>query len=277
METNVRKIFIHTYHEQNFPLYIETVGLNLHQEPIHRKRGYPYFHWLQTYEGQGELMFSGKKFILDKNEGVLLYPQVPHSYWARTEKWATLYITFDGLLVRPILASFGLRSAIYQMDHASRLSGLLQEIILEADRLDYTSLDGSVNLYKFIVHLKKYGQAIDPHAYSKTYNKLEPLLLWLEHNYGDSSIGLETMSQYLGVSPQHLNFLFRKTFGLSPYLYLIRLRINKSKELLMTQREKTIKSISQLVGFQDTSYFISFFRKMEGMTPGQFRELMETS
>ncbi|MNV94816.1 HTH-type transcriptional regulator YesS [compost metagenome] len=52
--------------------------------------------------------------------------------------------------------------------------------------------------------------------------------------------------------------------------YLIQLRIDKAKELL-TGTNLKIHDIAEQVGYQP-SYFIRLFKKMEDMTPGQYRE-----
>ncbi|MNN78108.1 Transcriptional activator NphR [compost metagenome] len=67
--------------------------------------------------------------------------------------------------------------------------------------------------------------------------------------------------------------MFLQTFGLSPYAYFVRLRIRKSKEMLVTQPDLTVKAISWLVGFRDVSHFVATFRKQSGTTPDQFRRL----
>jgi AraC-like DNA-binding protein len=55
--------------------------------------------------------------------------------------------------------------------------------------------------------------------------------------------------------------------------YLNNVRINKSKDLLMKNPDLRIKDVSVRSGYDSTSYFCSIFRRMEGMSPGKFREL----
>jgi transcriptional regulator GlxA family with amidase domain len=102
-----------------------------------------------------------------------------------------------------------------------------------------------------------------------------PLLRFLEENYSNPAVGLVQMAEYAGVSPQRLNSLFRWTTEMSPYQYLIHLRIQKAKELLICEKKLTVKAIASLVGFLDNSHFVSTFRKLENITPEKYRYLNE--
>jgi AraC-like DNA-binding protein len=46
-----------------------------------------------------------------------------------------------------------------------------------------------------------------------------------------------------------------------------------SKEMLSDTRQ-SVKSVAYSTGFRDVNYFIRLFRKMEGITPGQYMDLL---
>jgi len=64
---------------------------------------------------------------------------------------------------------------------------------------------------------------------------------------------------------------FRKAFGVSMIDALLRARVNRAKELLSTSA-LSIKEIAYVTGFPNPSHFGATFRKLEGITPGQFRK-----
>ncbi len=278
-DTNYRRHFLLSTLEQNLPFYIESIGRHAHQEPIDRKEGYPYFHWLQTEEGEGEIMLSGERFLLPPNHGFFLFPRVQHAYEARTSKWTTAFITFDGTQAQSVMASLGFHySTVYRWEEDTPPAHCLVRAIQKIKKdPDFSGLDGSIELYQFLITLKKYGQTNKQTSLSRMYERLRPLLRWLEEEYRDDGINLEQMARIIHLSPQHLNTLFRSTFGISPYSYLIQLRIHKSKELLIMHEHATVKTVANMVGFLDVSHFIATFRKAEGMTPDQFRRLHTSS
>ncbi|WP_240414208.1 helix-turn-helix domain-containing protein [Paenibacillus periandrae] len=69
--------------------------------------------------------------------------------------------------------------------------------------------------------------------------------------------------------------MFRNTFGTSPYSYLLQLRLQKAKELLAQKSELTVKAISGMVGFTDPSHFVATFRRLERLTPEQFKNMYQ--
>lgn len=77
----------------------------------------------------------------------------------------------------------------------------------------------------------------------------------------------------LGISPNYLNVLAKKHLGLSA-LQLINSRILLEIKRQLLENEKTVSEIAFGVGFDELSYFSRFFRRMEGISPVEFRERM---
>ena len=83
-------------------------------------------------------------------------------------------------------------------------------------------------------------------------------------------LSLADCAARLHLSVSRFSHLFTKTIGISPYQYLLRLRLDRACELLL-HTELDIRHIAQLVGFDDPSYFSRLFRKRFAKTPGAFR------
>jgi AraC-like DNA-binding protein len=82
-------------------------------------------------------------------------------------------------------------------------------------------------------------------------------------------ISLQQMAKYVNISPYHLIRLFKAQTGLSPYEYLVILRIEFAKQLL--KKGHHVKDAAWDAGFYDTSHFNRLFRKFSGVTPKFFR------
>ncbi|GAB3477724.1 helix-turn-helix domain-containing protein [Marinomonas epiphytica] len=72
------------------------------------------------------------------------------------------------------------------------------------------------------------------------------------------------------LSQSQLTLLFKRHLGLTPKQYLIRLRLNKAKQLL-SQSHITLDNIAHQVGIADASSLIKLFKQHYGRTPSQFR------
>lgn len=272
----VRRIVFAQESGQQLPITLDSMGYNPDQEKVSRPQGYHTYHWLQTAHGEGIIHLDNKKITLAEGSGILLMPGTPHHYESlSSEVWCTYYLTFGGASARNILDSLGMnRSLLYRWESEAPLSHMLEEMLDRHDAADdMFSLGESSDAYRFLLTLNKYGQLHNNTAISRNVDKLQPLLKWMDSHYGDPDVGLFDLAAQLEVSGRYLNSLFLQTFGLSPYAYFVRLRIRKSKELLVTQPGLTVKAISQRVGFRDVSHFVATFRKQSAVTPEQFRKL----
>lgn len=260
---------------QHLPITLDSIGHNHQQEKVSRSDGYETYHWLQTASGEGVIHFENKSFSLPAGSGVLLLPYTPHRYEASDANWSTSYLTFGGSSAGSILETLGMNmNSFYSWEKEAPLSKLLREILDRYDASqDMFGLAASTDAYRFLLTLSKYGQLHNNTTISRNVDKLQPLLKWMDSHYGDPDLGLNDLADQLGVSGRYLNNLFIQTFGLSPYAYFVRLRIRKSKEMLVSQPDLTVKVISQRVGFRDVSHYVATFRKQSGTTPEQFRRL----
>lgn len=279
MAIDYRKFFVITETDRKLPLILETVGFESQQLYYKREDGYPCFHWLQTIEGAGEIILDNQSIKLGENQGMLLAAGIPHEYKVLSPKWSTWYLTFDGALAASIVYAleFPLSTQISWGIDTPLAS--IHEYFYEKYRYsyDFTGMNGSLEVYQFLTLLKKHGNVNKSASFSQSHERLLPLLFQLEQKFGSADVGLTWMSDELGVSPQHVNTLFRKAFGLSPYQYLLQLRLQKSKELLITGHQLTIRQVAETTGFLDASHFISTFRKSVGLTPDVFRNQYNNS
>lgn len=74
-----------------------------------------------------------------------------------------------------------------------------------------------------------------------------------------------------GITLRHWNRLFTAFSGMSPHRFVALCRLRRAKELL-GEGKVPVKEIAALVGFEGASEFSRFFKKMCGMTPGEFRK-----
>ncbi|RYG68829.1 AraC family transcriptional regulator [bacterium] len=85
-------------------------------------------------------------------------------------------------------------------------------------------------------------------------------------------ISVSDVAKAIGYNSQYLCRIYRQTYNSSLAGAIRRIRINHAKWLLM-ETDHSIGKISQLTGFEDTSYFQRVFKQLEGITPSQFRRL----
>ncbi|GER67582.1 hypothetical protein BpJC7_11080 [Weizmannia acidilactici] len=254
------------------PLFIESVGYNPREEDFARPEGYPYYHWLQTVKGEGVFTYGGQEYLLTPGKGILLTPFTPHSYYANEGDWSTLYITFGGDVTEAIMNSLEINFSSMYIESAELAFSKTIEKILDTVKKDneLSRLDSSEYLYHFLILLKKYNQFRNKG--SQNVDRMRSIVQWLETMYSEN-IGLREIADYAQMSPQYLTSLFKAAFNVSPYAFLINIRIREAKKLLYASSELSLKEVAEAVGFNDTSHFIATFKKIEGITPNKYRHL----
>ncbi|WP_163539491.1 helix-turn-helix domain-containing protein [Gracilibacillus sp. YIM 98692] len=278
-----KKRYTFSLPENPLPLYIESIGYNPYEQDFNRKEGYPYFHWLHTVRGKGVIELSNHSFSLTPGKGILLAPYTPHSYYSdheAKEDWETYYITFTGAAIDPILNALDMNySAVYEetdnISFSSHMEKMITKLGNDTDP-HHLSHEISSDLYQFLMHLKKDGQMNNKLSVLQSFEKIRSIVEWLEQVY-PQDIGLLEMSKKAQVSAQHLNTMFHDTFNISPYSFLVQLRIREAKRILMTTPDLSLKEIAKQVGFNNVSHFVTTFRKREGITPSTYRNLHHLS
>jgi AraC-like DNA-binding protein len=71
----------------------------------------------------------------------------------------------------------------------------------------------------------------------------------------------------------YISNLFSSFEGITLEQYIIRQKVEKVKELLFYD-EMPLKEIAWKLGYSSTAYLTNQFKKVTGMTPGQFRNLL---
>ncbi len=118
--------------------------------------------------------------------------------------------------------------------------------------------------------LKKAVSIRDKRSGGRNKDVIEKAMRYINDNYSDEELSLNTLSSYVGVSPNHLSALFTKETGETFIKYLTDRRMDKAKEMLKMTDKKT-SDIAAAVGYRDSHYFSSLFKKTQGKTPTEYR------
>ncbi|MDR6553251.1 helix-turn-helix domain-containing protein [Paenibacillus qinlingensis] len=117
------------------------------------------------------------------------------------------------------------------------------------------------------------------HANSLTKQKalqqlVEQVNTYIEHNYTDVNLNVTMIGNHFDRKATYLSKLFKDYVGEGLLDRINKVRIEKSKQLLKGN-EQTVGDAAYGVGFNDINAFIRVFKKVEGITPGKYKEMLE--
>ena len=108
-------------------------------------------------------------------------------------------------------------------------------------------------------------------ASQTTYHSLlEEARAYIEENYDNEGISLNTVAANVNLSPNHFSTIFSQETGQTFIEFLTSVRMDKAKELLRGTSLKTAE-IAFSVGYKDPHYFSYIFKKTQGCSPREFR------
>ena len=94
---------------------------------------------------------------------------------------------------------------------------------------------------------------------------------YIQENF-QKDISLDDVSRHVDISPYYFSKLFKQEDGRTFIEYLTGIRIQEARKLLKNPG-LSIKEIGIMCGYSDPNYFSRIFKKYEGVTPSEFREL----
>ena len=84
-------------------------------------------------------------------------------------------------------------------------------------------------------------------------------------------LDLASLANMAGLSRFHFSRAFRNATGMSPHVFVVRLRVEEAKRLLRSRRG-SIAEVAEKCGFRDGSQFATAFRKSTGQSPSSYRD-----
>lgn len=137
-------------------------------------------------------------------------------------------------------------------------------------------LDSINELIKKIEEKRKYLMQQDNRTeedISEHYTKSNAVLIenakkYIQMNY-NKDISLDEIAAHISMSSYYFSRIFSKFEGITYKDYLIKLRMEKAKQLLK-EGKKSIKQISREVGYLDQNYFSKSFKKYFNKSPSDF-------
>ncbi len=259
--------------DTSLPLYLTSIGHWSNQEPIDRPDGYSHFQWLQVMSGTGELRIGNQTMTVRAGQGFCLFPNVPHAYFAIQEPWEIHWLSFKGGLSDTLFKQAGItKSGVYSTaDHDMIVTHMKNIYAMTQSGRAFLGLECSKLVYMFLLDLMKVIM-VSSHSVEQNVLKLHPVFKYIENHY-NQLITIKDLAACIDVTPQYLCLLFKKAMKMRPMEYVNRERINRSKELMFHEGEIKMNEIARRVGFDSPSYFSSVFRRVEGLSPEQFKKI----
>ena len=202
-----------------------------------------------------------------------------HWRWRGTKSSLHVYLEPD-LVERVALQVFGLdpaKGVLPPLDALDlpQLAGALRAVDAEltaggvGGSLASESL-ANVLAVHLIRHMVAPGRAVRGRDGTLPQGRLRAVLEYIEDHL-DAAPTLTEIAAVTGLNPYHFARQFKAATGLPPHQYVIARRVERAKHLLREGTDLSLAEIAARAGFYDQSQFSHHFKRLVGVTPGQFR------
>ena len=166
----------------------------------------------------------------------------------------------------------GLLSAAVDIiqEYGGSINDIFEDPVFEFNRLSsVTSIDNAIEQLSRL--LNRIIDYLDKTRKKGITGKVEAARKYIDAEYANKQISLQMVADYVHINLCYLSELFKKHTDKSYIEYLTGRRIEKAEELLACTDFKSYE-ISDMVGYENATYFSTTFKKMTGISPMDYRK-----
>lgn len=161
----------------------------------------------------------------------------------------------------------------YHFDNDTDVTDLINKLIRVCSSNERSkNIYADLNLKELLIRLvqSQHLQQVSLEAASNgNQARLHYLLRYIQDNITEK-IFVDTLCRKAYLSRNAFFKLFKEQFGLTPVDYINHERVKLAKQLL-SSNSQTITQVALQCGFTDVNYFVRIFKKVEGITPGNYQ------
>ena len=259
--------------EPKTPYVATTLKLSENSEvPLH----YHYeFEIVYCISGSFEVLHNGNRRKVDEGDIILVNSMTAHSFTVK-KPVEIFWVEFGPIFLKEnfkILSELDFNDFLLNdktSDLYMSLCGYFDEIIEENDKNKPSSeLKVIKNLYGICVALIDSFSNVGKTSVEKCSQAIEKSIEMIYHNFAEN-LTVAKAAEEVGYGVANFCKLFKKTTGMGFHEYLNNYRVKTACHLLL-QTEFDIGKVSETVGFNETKTFCRVFKKIIGVSPGQYR------
>lgn len=218
-------------------------------------------------EGEGEVCIAGRMKRVAAGDSYILAAGREHRYRADpSNPWKKIWVNYRADYIVPLLRAYRIEECVFRGDTRTyfdafaeiskspcsdrntcfRIADLIYKIVSAAAHSDLSAERGTDALFL--------RELLDSALYEK--------------------VNLDEVAQAAHLSKCSAIRIFKKEYGITPYEYLLRAKIETAK-LLLKNTQMRVKEISDRLGIENEHYFSASFKERTGLSPRAYRAVVE--
>lgn len=267
--------------DKSRPLIVTSCGTyrlkTVKRLPTWRPKGRLDYQLLYIVSGKGHFYFHGEDRIVYAGRMVLIQPRQEQRYeYFGEDKPEVYWVHFTGSDVKNILRSYNIPmdDPIFYSGASSTYSYLFKEMIheLQTCKTGYEDLL-AMYLRQIFLLVQRTRQEERPTVSTYIQEEMEFARRYFNEHYNEP-ISIQEYAESRNMSVCYFQRNFKQIVKHTPMQYLLTIRVNNAASLLETT-DYSMAEIAAIVGYEDPLYFSRLFRKIKGVSPRDYRNLVK--
>lgn len=267
--------------DKSRPLIVTSCGTyrlkTVKRLPTWRPKGRLDYQLLYIVSGKGHFYFHGEDRVVYAGRMVLIQPRQEQRYeYFGEDKPEVYWVHFTGSDVKNILRSYNIPmdDPIFYSGASSTYTYLFKEMIHELQNCK-TGYEDLLTMYlrQIFLLVQRTRQEERPTVSTYIQEEMEFARRYFNEHYNEP-ISIQEYAESRNMSVCYFQRNFKQIVKHTPMQYLLTIRVNNAASLLETT-DYSMAEIAAIVGYEDPLYFSRLFRKIKGVSPRDYRNLVK--
>lgn len=261
---------------KSFLIYLQETGRLQAIAPHSSNRdGLQSFLCFIVMEGTGRLYYDDHEYSMEKGDCAFIDCKKAYTHTTGVEGdklWSLQWCHFYSTNLQDIYRKYRERGG-KSVFHPTKFKQIVRTMdsIYEIAKSDDYIRDMRINDKLSYLLTLLMEESWHPDSVVKRQKKVEIVKIkeYLDANY-NKKVSLDELCSTFYINKYYMMKLFSEAYGTTINNYVNSVRVTKAKQLLRFS-DKRIDEIGSELGFDDANYFSRLFKKIEGMSPSEYR------
>ena len=214
-------------------------------------------------QGQTLYRFADRKFTARAGDILYLAKGSVYAMEVQSESYSFIFADFDFAgSERPLTAKFSAR-------RTKEIENLFRRLLYRWQRKSSACYEECMSVL-YAIYAEVLQAKSEPYLPLSRRQTVDAAVGYMVEHMGEETLGVEEIAAAAGVGAAALRRMFSAVYGMPPVRYLLFLRLERAKELILYS-DCSLTEVAQTCGFCSLYYFSRVFKKEIGMPPIVFR------
>ena len=276
MELSNRTLYTSSNFARKNLLHLQEIGsLRATSAHTNKREHLASYLFFMVKSGSGALIYENVVHPLSSGDCVFIDCQFPYAHSTYDDLWQLRWVHFQGPNMNTIYHKYverGGTSSFHPSDFMRYdiVLDSIEDILISDSHVKDMSINERLSSLLVLLMEDSWHQATS-NSLSTKRQSLQHIREYLDNHYQER-LTLDELADKFYINKYYMTRIFKEQFGLTINTYLQQARITRAKQMLRFS-DLPIDKIGADCGLNDANYFSRVFKKVEGISPGEFRKI----